>query len=43
MTITTDSSEKSLESGRGVAECHIAHRYASGVAALVGHGEESHS
>jgi len=42
MTITTGNSEKSLESVRGVAEGHIARGYASGVAALLGHGEGSH-
>jgi signal transduction histidine kinase len=42
MTITTDSSKKTLEAVRGVAEGQIAHGYASGFGELVGHREETH-
>src|SRR5260370_30352768 len=42
MTITKGISEKTLESVRGVLENHVARGYASGVVALVGHGEDSH-
>ena len=42
MTITTSISEKTLESVRGVLESHVARGYASGVVAIVGHGENIH-
>jgi len=42
MAITKGISEKTLESVRGVLENHVARGYASGVVALIGHGEDSH-